>query len=64
MKALKTPRARDVLADPQASKQLRQFLTTRHGLGESQAATNPSTIELVARGDARRYKPMIVPKAA
>ncbi|MFP5461568.1 MAG: hypothetical protein ACLGII_08315 [Gammaproteobacteria bacterium] len=55
MKALKTPLAKVVLADPKAKDQLRTFMASR--------GAQAVVIEVRAQGKTRRVTPIIVPKA-
>ncbi len=66
MKALKSPLAREVLADPQASEQLRQFMVARErsAAGERVAPASQVIVLRQPKGRTLRLKPMVVPKAA
>ena len=61
MKALKSPLAKAVLADPKASEQLRAFLASKSEQGDPRNAT---VIEVNFEGRTLRVKPVVVPKAA
>jgi hypothetical protein len=63
MKALQSPLARDVLADPRASEQLRTFLVTPAASATTRVAAPGSVIELRSAGRNLRFKPVLVPKA-
>ncbi|MDB6000396.1 MAG: hypothetical protein JWP52_2095 [Rhizobacter sp.] len=77
MKALKSELAKRVLADPTASGQLRYFLAQKNALrsGSANAPSNvgtasaqPAGAPLIEvrfdRGPTRRFRPVVVPKAA
>jgi hypothetical protein len=66
MKALKSPLAREVLADPLASEQLRQFMVARERSASGERApVGPQVIVLrQTQGRTLRLKPVVVPKAA
>ena len=55
MKALKTPLAKAVLADPKAKDQLRTFMASR--------GAETVVIEVRAQGKTQRVTPIVVPKA-
>ena len=56
MKALKTALAKQVLADGNARRQLREFMASRANQG--------ATIELRTQSGVLRLRPELVPKAA
>jgi hypothetical protein len=64
MKALQSPMAREILADPKAREQLRAFLGLPATDGASRTFVPPVVIELRTGGRTVRLKPVVVPKAA
>ncbi len=63
MKALKSPMAKKVLADPKAKEQLRRYLATKSAQGS--IALSSLYIEVRSQeGRVVRIKPVVVPKAA
>ena len=60
VKALKSPLAKAVLADPKASQQLRAFLASK----SEQDPRHATVIEVNFEGRTLRVKPVVVPKAA
>lgn len=63
MKALQSPLAKAVLADPKAGLQLRHYLATKSSRSAETAAEDV-TIEVTYQGRKVRVRPMLVPKAA
>jgi hypothetical protein len=65
MKALKSPMAKKVLADPKAKEQLRQYLALKSAPASSRSASSGMFIEVRSpEGRTVRVKPVVVPKAA
>jgi hypothetical protein len=64
MKALKSKLASELLADPSASVQLRQFLTDRHTEAGVARQAPTGRIEIQRGNRAVRVEVTIVPKAA
>ena len=64
MKALKSPLAKLILADPAAKGQLRHFLTVKSGQDVARPAASDAIIELRVGGQTVRVTPKVVPKAA
>jgi hypothetical protein len=62
MKALQSPLAREILADPRAREQLRAFLGTPSTDGASRTFVPPVVIELRVAGRTVRLKPTVVAK--
>lgn len=63
MKALKSPMAKKVLADPKAKEQLRRYLAAKSAQGS--IALSSLYIEVRSQeGRVVRIKPVVVPKAA
>ncbi|MCS4510931.1 hypothetical protein [Xylophilus ampelinus] len=68
MKALKSETAKRVLADPQASRKLREFWSRGPGAGPTTTTTTTTgtgtvIIELREAGGVRRLRPRVVAKA-
>jgi hypothetical protein len=63
MKALKSSRAKAVLADPKAKAQLRDFLASKSA-GVYRAASSEHFIEMQSEGRTVRIMPRVVAKAA
>ena len=63
MKALKSPLAQRVLADPQGKAQLREFLTTKSNATQGPQRVS-SPIEIGSGKSTRRLRAEVVPKAA
>jgi hypothetical protein len=64
MKALKSPLAKEILADPLAKKQLRVYLAHKSAQTALSGNVAPAPIELPSRLGTHRYVPTVVPKAA
>lgn len=65
MKALKSDLAQQILAHPAASSQLRVYLARKSAQPSLSSPASTVEIELPgAQGGARRYVPVVVPKAA
>jgi hypothetical protein len=64
MKALKSKLAAELLADPEAGAQLRQFLTNRQ-TGSATAKQGSKGLIEIRRGDkSMKFEVRVVPKAA
>lgn len=65
MKALKSDLAQQILANPAASSQLRVYLARKSAQTSATVPTAAVEIELPGdHGAARRFVPVVVPKAA
>lgn len=65
MKALKSDLAQQILANPVASSQLRVYLARKSAQTSASVPAAAVEIELPGgRGGARRFVPVVVPKAA
>lgn len=64
MKALMSPLAKQVLADPQAREQVRAFLAHKSRLGDPTGAAPRVVVEVPCEGTKTKYKLVVVPKAA
>lgn len=64
MKALKSPLAKEVLADPKAKGQLRSFLASKSAARAGEPELPAAVIEFRSNGRTVRVKPVVVPKAA
>jgi hypothetical protein len=64
MKALKSKLASELLADPEASVQLRQFLTSRYSGHASARQGGKGQIEIRRGNKVVRFEATVVPKAA
>ncbi|AKJ29481.1 hypothetical protein AAW51_2790 [Caldimonas brevitalea] len=65
MKALKSPLAKQLLADAQAKHELRTYLADKASVPERVAAAgSPQVIELRSPHGTLRLQPVAVPKAA
>lgn len=67
MKALKSPTAKALMADPQARAKLRAFLTVETTIDEKRPPIDEDEYVIVVQskaGKTLRVRPVIVPKAA
>jgi hypothetical protein len=64
MKALKSPLAKLILADPAAKGQLRQYLAVKSAQSATRPSASDTVIELRVGGQTVRVTPRVVPKAA
>jgi hypothetical protein len=64
MKALKSPLAKEILADPLAKNQLRVYLAHKSAQTALSGGVERASIELPSQRGTHRYVPTVVPKAA
>jgi hypothetical protein len=64
MKALMSPLAKVVLADPKAKVQMRAFLAAKSEAADASQGNGDDIIEVEYEGRTVRVKPTVVPRAA
>jgi hypothetical protein len=63
MKALMSPLARAILADPKAKGQMREFIAAKSDIAAAGAGERDDFIEVQFEGRMRHVQPVLVPKA-